>query len=262
MCSGAIFTRMLTSKWLIAGLGRRGGARRRLPRCAATARREGGTTPTPSAHALLSSRELWATIDVCNPADQPDTVGIRGSMPGDRHSHDKMYMSFRLQYLNASKQWVDLSSGASSSFVAVGSGASARQGGTSFELKPVAGKPAVTLRGVVDFQWRRGSTVLASGARADRRGAQEPRRRRPAGLQRRDVHHRLNSRGSLVMIPSTPIAVSARSCARRRRSTRRARRRLRRRRGQRARDDAPVRHDRVEAALASAVRARRGSVAR
>jgi hypothetical protein len=114
---------------------------------------------------LLHSHELWATIDVCNPADQPNTVGIRGSMPGDGHPHDTMYMSFRLQYLDsATKSWINLSSGASSGFVAVGSGASARQGGTSFELKPVAGKPAVKLRGVVDFQWRRGRTIVVSGA--------------------------------------------------------------------------------------------------
>jgi hypothetical protein len=120
--------------------------------------------PTALERALLHSHELWATIDVCDPADQPSTVGIRGSMPGDSHAHDSMYMSFRLQYMNASGHWVNLSSGASSGFVAVGTGASARQGGTSFELKPVAGKPAVTLRGVVDFQWRRGKTVIVSGA--------------------------------------------------------------------------------------------------
>lgn len=115
--------------------------------------------------ALLHSHELWATIDVCNPADQPNTVGIRGSMPGDKQAHDGMYMSFRLQYLDsATKSWVNLSNGASSGFVAVGSGASPRQGGTSFQLKPVAGKPAVTLRGVVDFQWRRGKKVVVSGA--------------------------------------------------------------------------------------------------
>jgi len=161
MCSVDIFTRMFRSRWLIAGLGAVAALSPAGAMAAATPTTS--TTPTPSAHALLSSRELWATIDVCNPADQPDTVGIRGSMPGDRHSHDKMYMSFRLQYMNASKQWVNLSS-ASSSFVAVGSGAAARQGGTSFELKPAAGKPAVTLRGVVDFEWRRGATVLASGA--------------------------------------------------------------------------------------------------
>jgi len=110
---------------------------------------------------LLDSHELWATIDVCSPANERNTVGIRGSMPGDGHSRDRMYMSFRLQYMDASKQWVDLS-GAGSSWMAVGDGAIPRQGGTSFELKPVAGKPAVMLRGVVDFQWRHGKTVLQS----------------------------------------------------------------------------------------------------
>ncbi|MGD0454715.1 MAG: hypothetical protein ABSB69_14065 [Solirubrobacteraceae bacterium] len=129
---------------------------------AATAPAKAGT-PSASERALLHSHELWATIDVCGPADQPNTVGIRGSMPGDGKAHDKMYMSFRLQYLSAAKQWVNLASGASSGFVAVGSGASARQGGTSFELmKPAAGKAAVTLRGVVDFEWRRGRTVTVS----------------------------------------------------------------------------------------------------
>jgi hypothetical protein len=116
----------------------------------------------PSAHAMLTSRELWATIDVCAAPDQPDTVGIRGSMPGDGQAHDHMYMSFRLQYLNSAKHWADLSSGAG--FVAIGRAATARQGGSSFELKPVARKPAVKLRGVVDFQWRRGSKTILSTA--------------------------------------------------------------------------------------------------
>lgn len=116
--------------------------------------------------ALLRSRELWATIDVCNPTDQPDTVGIRGSMPGDKHPHDRMYMSFRLQYQDTTtKKWLDLASGASPAFVPVGPGGSVRQGGRSFQLVPKAGKPAFTLRGVVDYQWRRGKTVLQSGAR-------------------------------------------------------------------------------------------------
>jgi hypothetical protein len=116
--------------------------------------------------ALLRSRELWATIDVCNPADQPDTVGIRGSMPGDKHPHDKMFMSFRLQYQDVTtKKWLDLSSGAVPAFVAVGPGGTVRQGGRSFQLVPKAGKPAFTLRGVVDYQWRRGKTVLQSTSR-------------------------------------------------------------------------------------------------
>ena len=119
-----------------------------------------------STRALSSSHELWATIDVCNPKDQPDTVGIRGSMPGDGRAADKMYMSFHLQYMSTSGRWVDLASGASPSYVAVGGSGAAREGGRSFQLVPVAGMPATTLRGVVDFQWRRGRTVLLRLSRA------------------------------------------------------------------------------------------------
>ena len=121
---------------------------------------------SPSARALLQSHELWATIDVCDPADQPNTVGIRGSMPGDGHARDKMYMSFRLQYLNtATLQWVDLINGATPSFMAVGGGAATRQGGSSFQLLPVAGAPAITLRGVVDYEWQRGKTTVQTATR-------------------------------------------------------------------------------------------------
>ena len=116
---------------------------------------------------LLHSRELWATIDVCSPADEPDFVGVRGSMPGDRHSHDKMYMRFRLQYMNtAKKHWVDLASARSPNFVYVGPGSTVRQGGRSFQLVARPGKPAVELRGVVEYQWRRGSAVIQSTSRA------------------------------------------------------------------------------------------------
>jgi hypothetical protein len=161
---GAIFTCMtVPSKRLLAGLC--GAATLASAPALATSTPPATRTPNASERALLDSHELWATIDVCSPPGQTDTVGVRGSMPGDGQAGDKMYMSFRLQYMDASKEWVDLTSGASTSFVAVGAGSSARQAGTSFQLQPVAGKPASTLRGVVDFQWRRGRTVLLSTAR-------------------------------------------------------------------------------------------------
>lgn len=117
-----------------------------------------------SPHTLLHSRELWATIDVCNPPDQRYTVGVRGSMPGDGNSRDHMYMSFRLQYKSATGSWVDVAAGASSGWELVGNGGPPRQGGSSFTLGSVSANRAVTLRGVVDFQWRRGKTVLLSTA--------------------------------------------------------------------------------------------------
>jgi hypothetical protein len=122
-------------------------------------------------HSVLQSRLLWATIDVCSPSDQPDTVGIRGSMPGDGQPHDTLYMSFRLQYMSGSgtsKRWTDLSSG-SSPFIRVGGGAGTRQAGRSFTLVPVPGKPS-TLRGVVTFQWRRAATIVQSTSRATTAG--------------------------------------------------------------------------------------------
>jgi hypothetical protein len=123
--------------------------------------------PLATAHTasnVLQSRQLWATINVCNPKDQPDIVGVRGSMPSDGHQQDRMYMSFRLQYLSSTtKHWADLA-GTNPTFLSVGSG-SARQGGQSFQLMPVAGRPAFMLRGLVEFQWRRGKTVLQSTRR-------------------------------------------------------------------------------------------------
>jgi hypothetical protein len=140
---------------------------------AASAPSEAGkpSSQTVNVHKLLDSHELWATIDVCNGPHQPNTVGIRGSMPGDGQAHDKLYMSFRLQYLNTTTStWINLVSGATPSFEAVGAAGSARQDGASFQLVPVAGKPAATLRGVVDFQWRRGGRVLESATRATSAG--------------------------------------------------------------------------------------------
>jgi hypothetical protein len=123
-----------------------------------------GAVRARAASSVLQSRQLWATINVCNPKDQPDVLGVRGSMPSDGRPRDTMYMSFRLQYLNSStKHWADLAE-TKPSFVYVGAGA-ARQGGQSFQLMPVVGRPAVTLRGLVEYQWRRGKMVLESTRR-------------------------------------------------------------------------------------------------
>ncbi len=125
----------------------------------------------PALSKLLSSRELWATINVCNPADQPYTVGIRGAMPGDGQSGDRMYMSFRLQYLNpVTGRWAEGGNGTSSPYILVGSSSAARQDGSSFQLVKSATNAVQTLRGVVDFQWRRGRTVLQSAERTTSAG--------------------------------------------------------------------------------------------
>jgi hypothetical protein len=136
------------------------------PSTASAAASAPSTTHQPS-----RSRELWATVDVCNAKDQPDTLGIRGSMPGNDQSGETMYMRFRVQYLDAStSKWLDLGQGADSGFLKVGSAALTRQAGRSFQLAPSSGKTAYTLRGEVIFQWRKGTTVLEAVTKATSAG--------------------------------------------------------------------------------------------
>jgi hypothetical protein len=118
--------------------------------------------PTKPSTPLLQSHELWATVDVCNAPNHPHTIGIRGSMPSDGHPRDLMYMRFKVQYLDSSTHaWVELGQSADSGFVRIGFAASTRQAGRTFEFKPVA--VSYTLRGLVEFQWRRaGRTVHAA----------------------------------------------------------------------------------------------------
>lgn len=129
-------------------------------------------TPDP-AHSLYSSRELWATVDVCNPKDQPNTIGIRGSMPTDGHRGDTMFMRFQVQYVDAkSRKWVYVAKGADSGFQAVSAPANAAstasQSGRNFQLVPTSGP--FRLRGVVSFQWRRGKHVVHDTSRTTTAG--------------------------------------------------------------------------------------------
>jgi hypothetical protein len=118
-------------------------------------------------HSLLQSRQLWATIDVCNPPDKANTIGIRGSMPSDGDPTDELLMRFQVQYLDAkSDTWIDVAQG-DSGFVAVSTtgSSSARQGGRSFQFAPPSAQESFTLRGVVSFQWRRSGHVIHSATR-------------------------------------------------------------------------------------------------
>jgi hypothetical protein len=153
---------------------------RRAPSAVAVTPRGVATAPR---HSLLRSRELWATIDVCNPAKEPDTVGIRGSMPSDGHDKDAMYMRFQLEYEDPkSKAWSVPTHGADSGFIAVGVAKTGRQGGSSFQLgAPAKGQPGYTMRGVVTFQWRRAGRVVHEATRTTSAGHPNVARADPPG---------------------------------------------------------------------------------
>jgi hypothetical protein len=130
----------------------------------------GGLAPPTSAStaarapALAQSPELWATVDLCNTPHHPDEIGIRGSMPSDGHPHDIMYMRFLLQSLDTTThQWADIGGSANSSFERLGLATITRQSGHNFGFTPST--TAYTMRGLVEFQWRRAGRLVHLAAR-------------------------------------------------------------------------------------------------
>lgn len=128
----------------------------------------------PPAHAqrtIDKSRHLWATVNICDTEKSPNTVGLRASMPGSGRRRERMFMRFRVQYLGADGLWKDFTSASTTSrWRDVGSARyKARQSGFSFPFEPDAGQ-RFELRGVVNFQWRRGAKVVRRATKATTTG--------------------------------------------------------------------------------------------
>lgn len=106
--------------------------------------------------------DLWATVNICDTREHPDTIGIRGSMPGSGRSRERMYMRFQLQFFDQrEKEWRDTGASGDSGFVPVGPAArrKARESGRNFTVRPPR-TGAFYLRGSVTFEWRRGKKVV------------------------------------------------------------------------------------------------------
>ena len=118
------------------------------------------------------SPHLWATVNICDTTKSPDTLGIRASMPGSGRKGERMYMRFRAQYFSqVDKRWHNfLAEGLDSGWIHVGSARyRARQSGYSFPFELQPGQQ-YELRGVVRYQWRRGTRVVRRAARGTRSG--------------------------------------------------------------------------------------------
>lgn len=127
---------------------------------------------TAHAGTINDSPRLWATVNICDTKQSPDTIGIRGSMPGSGRSGERMYMRFRVQFLSpVDNKWHNfLADGTDSGFVSVGSARyKARQSGWTFPFKLEPGQQ-YTLRGAVSFQWRRGTKVVRRAAKRTTKG--------------------------------------------------------------------------------------------
>ena len=112
--------------------------------------------------AIVRSPDLWATINVCDTPARPDTIGIRGSMPGMARS-TTMWMRFKVQYLATTTdgKWHNVSDHADSGWQKVGRlKRKVVESGQNFRFEPPAAGGAHRLRGYVVFKWtRHGRTV-------------------------------------------------------------------------------------------------------
>jgi hypothetical protein len=106
-----------------------------------------------------ASAAPWATVNICDTVARPDTIGIRGSMPGVPRGA-RAAMRFLVQYRTAGG-WRAVA-GTDSGWRGVGVTAGAAiQSGRSFTF--AAPVQPVTLRGYVRFRWRRhGHTVRSA----------------------------------------------------------------------------------------------------
>jgi hypothetical protein len=126
---------------------------------------------------------LWSTINICDTAKHPDTIGIRASMPGSGKSTEKMYMRFQVQlYGVATKKWTTLDATVDSGFRSVGSAAyRRRESGWNFSLTPPPAGQTYRLRGIVSFEWRVGKKVVRSAEKRTRSGHPDTRGADPKG---------------------------------------------------------------------------------
>src|ERR671930_496954 len=107
----------------------------------------------PAAAAAQGSRDLLATVNVCDTAAKPNTLGVRGSMPGLKRKAT-LRMRFRVQYLAPDSLWQT---------VGVRAGGRVESGWSFTFAPPKSGD--VVLRGVVYFQWRRFGKVVRRARR-------------------------------------------------------------------------------------------------
>jgi hypothetical protein len=110
----------------------------------------------PAAATARDVPEQWATVNLCDTLKRPDALGIRASMPGTPKG-TRMSMRFRVQF-KAADGWEDVK-GASSGWQPAGSahGLPAESGWSFSFAHPSA---PVTLRGMVQLRWRKGTTVV------------------------------------------------------------------------------------------------------
>jgi hypothetical protein len=109
--------------------------------------------PTPAS--------LWATINSCDPAERESSVGVRVSMPARRKA--AQWVRIRVQFFDAkTKAWRVVRGGGDTGFKKLSSGGARVLGGTTFMFTAPKAGSRLKLRGLVEYEWRRGRRVTST----------------------------------------------------------------------------------------------------
>jgi hypothetical protein len=127
------------------------------------------TGPSYAIAAASDTPELWATVNICDTAKAPDSMGVRASMPGNG-TRQRMYMRFSAEYWSRSRQaWTPVAGTGVSPWVFAGSAQyERRQAGWTFQFSPPPAGVTFTMRANVEFEWRRGRELVARRGGAKR----------------------------------------------------------------------------------------------
>lgn len=105
-------------------------------------------------------RTPWATINACDPAGTPGAVGVRASVPN--RADAAQWLRIRIQFFDPGRHaWRVVRTGGDTGFRRLSGGGGRFFGGTTFTITPPAAGSSLTLRGLVDIQWRRGRRVVS-----------------------------------------------------------------------------------------------------
>jgi len=109
----------------------------------------------PAGHAHAATDTLWATINVCDTAAAPNSMGVRASMPGNG-TGERMYMRFTAWWYSRNvADWFPVRGKGRSPWIYVGRARQrAHQGGWTFSFGQPTGDEFV-VRGKVQFKWRK-----------------------------------------------------------------------------------------------------------
>jgi hypothetical protein len=124
------------------------------------------------------SRDLWATVNICDTAAHPNVLGIRGQMPALGFP-TKMSMLVQVDYYVMADGKFEPDTSVPPVRVPLSKTAQANglwQGGVEFSFPP----PAV-LSGTVTFQWRLGRRVIGQATKLTAHGRKGVKHSDPAG---------------------------------------------------------------------------------